>query len=103
MNIAFLIGYFHDVSWQLIANTEQEVGTRLAAYLKLIEYINAKDVDALDKCTDTKGEALYVAAGICGEQFWSALKDQIRVCLDIDVADGDLSASDAEALLKTLS
>lgn len=103
MNIKFMKEYLEEVAWELILNLKEEAGSRFAAYCILIEAIGAKDAERLDKSRDIKdGDALYFAAGICGDQFWSAFADRIQSCIDMDVDDDDLAEREAKMLNKLL-
>lgn len=93
--------YLSEVAWELILNLD-EAG-RFAAYCIIIEAIGAKDAERLDDRRDVKGgDALYLAAGLCGDQFWSAFADQIKLCIGMDVDDEDLSKREAKMLKKLL-
>lgn len=101
-NIKFLEEYLEEVAWELILNIKDGAG-RFAAYCIIIEAIGAKDAERLDKSRDVKGgDALYLAAGICGDQFWSAFAEQVQRCIDMDADDEDLTVRDAEMLKKLL-
>lgn len=102
-DIDFMKGYLSEVAWELILNIKDEAGSRFAAYCIIVEAIGAKDAERLDDRRDVKGgDALYLAAGICGEQFWSAFAEQVQSCIDMDVDDEDLTEHEAEMLKKLL-
>jgi hypothetical protein len=102
MNIEFLKEYINEMAWQIVYNLKQDK-SRFDSYCTIIKGINDKNSDILDENTDCKGDAMYVASGICGDQFWSVFVDQIRKCIQIDAEEGDLSCADSNLLLKMLS
>lgn len=97
MNIEFLKEYVSDIVWDVISNLESSSGSRFAAYSHIIRSICKKDVDTLED-----QEGAYVACGLCGDIFWSVLKDQIKTCIELDVNDKDLASGDGNLLLKML-
>lgn len=95
--------YLSEVAWEIILNIKSDSKSRFAAYCIIIEAIGAKDAERLDNHRDVKGsDALYLAAGLCGDQFWLAFADQIQMCIGMDVDDKDLSKREAEMLKKLL-
>lgn len=102
-NIDFLKGYINDAAWEIVLNIESnEAGSRFAAYCVTIECISARDTERLDRNTDVEGDAMYLAAGLCGEEFWSAFVNQIQRCIESDLADKDLTERQAKALWQLL-
>lgn len=102
MNIKFLKEYFSEAAWEIVYKLKTEHGSRFTAYCKIIEAIGAKDAERLDKHTLQRGDALYLAAGICGDHFWSAFADHMRACINIDLQDEDLTEREAKMLQQQL-
>lgn len=87
--------------WEMLSNLQNKFGTRYAAYAQLIEIAQSKDSTALDSLTDDKGQALWLAEQLLGqEEFWNTVKDCIDHCIGIDMMDSDLTESDARILHK---
>ena len=101
-NIKFLEEYINEAIWAIISTLQKEAGTRFRAYCTIIECIGAQDVERLDNSSEVKGDALYLAAGICGEQFWTSLINRIKSCIALDVEDGDLRPHASELLMPLL-
>lgn len=89
--------------WEILLKLQSKFNTRYGAYANLIEIAQAKDSAALDRLTDNKGQALWLAEQLIGqEEFWGTVVDCIHHGIGIDETDGDLSKSDARILHKLI-
>lgn len=89
--------------WEILLKLQSKFNTRYGAYAHLIELAQAKDSAALDRLTDDKGRALWLAEQLIGQpEFWNTVVDCIDYCIGVDMKSGDLTETDSRILHKTL-
>jgi hypothetical protein len=103
-NINDTLGRFLNdgVIWEILSNLQDACGTRFGAYAKLIELTQSRDADALDNLTLDKGQALWLACQLVGEDvFCNTMVEAIRSAIDIDCEE-DITTAEAAMLQKLL-